>query len=55
VITIHPGEKEKGYSTTHVFRAPPGDRVAAPGVLPDDYRHLSQYGFDLAAFTRGTR
>jgi len=55
VITIHPGEKEKGYSTTHVFRAPPGDRVAAPGVLPDDYRHLAGYGFDLAAFTRGAR
>lgn len=55
IITIHPGEREKGYSTTHVFRTAPGERVAVAGVLPDDYRDLARFGFDLPAFTRDAR
>jgi pilus assembly protein CpaF len=54
IIAIAPGEKEKGYATTHVFRPAPGrsagrspGRSAIPGVLPDEYRALEQYGFQL--------
>lgn len=49
VIALAPGEKEVGYATTHVFRAD-ASGVAVPGVLPDEYRALAQYGFDLAAY-----
>ena len=56
VIALAPGEKETGYATTHVF-APDGDHsrrhpngVAMPGVLPDEYRRLTAYGFDLAGY-----
>ena len=49
VIAIDPGERETGYATTHVFRPAPG-RPAVADVLPDEYRDLEQYGFDLPAF-----
>ena len=49
VIALAPGEKEPGYATTHVFRAD-ATGVAVPDVLPDEYRRLAQYGFDLAAY-----
>jgi hypothetical protein len=44
-----PGEREKGYATTHVFRPAPG-RAAVAGVLPDEYRSLERHGFDLRSF-----
>jgi pilus assembly protein CpaF len=49
IIAVTPGEREKGYATTHVFRAGPG-RVAAAAVLPDEYRDLERHGFDLPGF-----
>ena len=49
VLAVTPGERDRGYATTHVFRPAPG-RPAVPGVLPDEYRHLEQYWFDLPAF-----
>ena len=50
IIAVSPGEKEKGYATTHVFRARPGERVARPHVLPEEFRGLAAAGFDIAAF-----
>src|SRR5829696_7257147 len=46
IIAVTPGEREKGYATTHVFRSDAG-RIAAAGVLPDEYRDLERHGFDL--------
>jgi pilus assembly protein CpaF len=49
IIALAPGERETGYATTHVF-APDLDGTAVPSVLPDEYRSLATYGFDLAGF-----
>ncbi|WP_082575326.1 MULTISPECIES: CpaF family protein [unclassified Nocardioides] len=49
VIALTPGEMEVGYATTHVFRAD-SSGVAMPEVLPDEYRALAQYGFDLGGY-----
>jgi pilus assembly protein CpaF len=49
VIAIDPGERETGYATTHVF-APDLDGTAVPAVLPDAYRALAAYGFDLGGY-----
>jgi Flp pilus assembly CpaF family ATPase len=49
IITVTPGEREQGYATTHVFR-PAAGGPAVPGVLPDEYRDLERYGFDLTGF-----
>ena len=50
ILTLTPGEREKGYAVQHVFRAPPGGRVAEPRVLPDEYRDLAGWGFALEEF-----
>ena len=49
IIALAPGERETGYATTHVF-ATDVDGTAVPSVLPDEYRSLATYGFDLAGF-----
>ena len=49
VIALDPGERETGYATTHVF-APDLDATAVPAVLPDEYRSLAAYGFDLTGY-----
>ncbi len=49
IVAVAPGEKATGYATTHVFAAGP-DGIAVPGVLPDEYRTLADYGFDLHAY-----
>ena len=49
IIALDPGERETGYATTHVF-APDHDGTAVPAVLPDEYRALAAYGFDIGAF-----
>ena len=49
IIALAPGEKDPGYATTHVFRAD-DTGMAAPDVLPDDYRRLAHHGFDLAGY-----
>ena len=46
VFKIHAKATASG---THVFRAD-ASGVAIPDVLPDEYRALAQYGFDLAAY-----
>ena len=49
ILAVTPGERDRGYATTHVFR-PAAGRPTVAGVLPDEYRHLEQHGFDLPAF-----
>jgi pilus assembly protein CpaF len=49
IIALDPGERETGYATTHVF-APDLDGSAVPAVLPDAYRVLATYGFDLGGY-----
>lgn len=49
IIALSPGERETGYATTHVF-APDAAGVARPHVLPDRYRGLVAYGFDLSGY-----
>ena len=50
IITVTPGERERGYATTHVFRSTGDGGPAVPGVLPDEYRRLERHGFDLHGF-----
>jgi hypothetical protein len=36
-----------------LFRCPPGStRLMAVGGMPDEYRELSRWGFDLAGYVR---
>jgi pilus assembly protein CpaF len=49
IIALSPGERETGYATTHVF-APDSNGTASPAVLPDEYRGLASFGFDLPAY-----
>jgi pilus assembly protein CpaF len=49
ILAVTPGEREKGYATTHVFGSG-ADRIAVAGVLPDEYRDLERHGFDLHGF-----
>ena len=53
IIALDPGERETGYATTHVF-APDPDGTAAPAVLPDAYRGLASYGFDIGGYLSQT-
>jgi len=52
VIALAPGERETGYATTHIF-APDADGTAQPAVLPDEYRPLERFGFDLSGYLMG--
>nr|WP_269812895.1 ATPase, T2SS/T4P/T4SS family [Ornithinimicrobium sediminis] len=52
IIAVALGEEQTGYAVTHVFTADPGATVASPDVLPDEYRDLARFGFDLAGFTQ---
>ena len=52
VIALAPGEQETGYATTHVFTTGPTGS-AVPGVLPDEYRALARFGFDLTGYLSG--
>ncbi len=52
IITVAPGEEYRGWATTHVFQAEAAGTVARPRVLPDDYRDLSRFGFDLDAYAQ---
>lgn len=53
IAILSPGERERGYAMSSVFRCPPGStRLKAVGGIPDQYRELSRWGFDLAAYVR---
>jgi len=49
IIAVTPGERDKGYATTHVFWSGAG-RIASARVLPDEYRDLERHDFDLRGF-----
>lgn len=48
IVAVHPGED--GPATTHVYRPNPEGGAPLPGVLPDDYRDLARYGFDIDSY-----
>lgn len=48
IIAVHPGED--GPATTHVFRPNPAGGPPQVGVLPDDYRDLTRFGFDIDGY-----
>ena len=50
ILTLTPGEREKGYAVQRVFLAASGSRQAEPAVLPDEYRELAAWGFALEEF-----
>ncbi len=51
IVVIGPGEQQKGYALSSVFRCPPGTTTArAVGGLPDSYRELRDHGFDLTGY-----
>lgn len=52
IITVEPGERDPGYATNSVFRTVGDARIATPNVLPDDYRELEAWGFDLDGYFR---
>ena len=55
IITLAPGEKDKGYAIQQVFRTAVGEQAATPHVLDDSYRDLTRYGFDLDGYLREGR
>jgi Flp pilus assembly CpaF family ATPase len=53
IAILSPGERERGYAMSSLFRCPPGStRLMAVGGMPDEYRELSRWGFDLAGYVR---
>ncbi|QAY68761.1 CpaF family protein [Xylanimonas protaetiae] len=54
IIAVNRGEQAPGYAVTHVFRSD-GAGPGLPHVLPQEYRALARYGFDLDAFLRAGR
>ncbi|WP_435200899.1 CpaF family protein [Janibacter sp. GS2] len=48
IIAIQPGED--GPATTHVFAPSPHGGPPVPGILPDEYRSLARWGFDLDGY-----
>jgi len=51
IVILAPGERERGYAISRVFACPPGStHLRAVGGLPDEYRDLARWGFDLAGY-----
>lgn len=51
IAILSEGERERGYALSSLFRCPPGStKLQAVGGLPDEYRELSRWGFDLAGY-----
>lgn len=48
IIAIQPGED--GPATTHIFQPSPQGGPPVPGILPDEYRGLARWGFDLDGY-----
>ena len=49
ILAVSPGEQDRGYALTQVFRPAPG-RPAVAAVLPDELRALTADGFDLGGY-----
>lgn len=54
IVAVSRGEMDPGYAVTHVFRAARRGGIAVPGTLPDEYRELEEYGFDLNGYLTGS-
>ncbi len=55
IAVLGPGEREKGYAFSSIFRCPPGSTsIVAAGGLPVEYRGLAAYGFDLSGYISET-
>ena len=53
IAVLDPGERERGYALSSLFRCRPGStRLRAGGGLPEEYRALVGWGFDLAGYVR---
>ncbi|HSN11280.1 MAG TPA: ATPase, T2SS/T4P/T4SS family, partial [Propionibacteriaceae bacterium] len=53
IAVLDPGERERGYALSSLFRCRPGStRLRAVGGLPHEYRALTAWGFDLAGYVR---
>jgi len=51
IVLLGPGEREKGYSLTTVFACPRGTTaIRAVSGMPEEYRELAGYGFDLTGY-----
>lgn len=51
IVLVGPGEREKGYALTTVFACPRGSTsIQAVSGIPEDYRDLARYGFDLGGY-----
>lgn len=50
ILHVAPGEKAKGYATTHIYLPNPRGGPAVPGILPDELQALEQFGFDLGGY-----
>ncbi len=53
IIAVSRGEMDPGYAVTYVFRAAKRGGIAIPGTLPDEYRELEDFGFDLTGYLHG--
>lgn len=49
ILAVSPGEQATGWATTTVF-TPNGRGPAVADTLPDEYRDLERYGFDLRGY-----
>jgi Flp pilus assembly CpaF family ATPase len=55
IAVLNPGERERGYALSSIFRCPPGSTsIVASGGLPGEYRALAAYGFDLGGYVSET-
>lgn len=55
IAVLSPGERERGYALSSIFRCPPGSTsIVASGGLPGEYRALAAYGFDLGGYVSET-
>lgn len=50
IVAVSRGERDLGYSTTHVFRSLERGVTAYPHTLPDELRDLEDFGFDLTGY-----
>lgn len=51
IVVLGPGEQPRGYAISSVFACPArSTRIRAVGGLPQEYRDLALYGFDLNGY-----
>ena len=50
VVVVEPGEREIGYSLTHIFGPSTDGPAQASGILPERCKALAQFGFDAQLY-----